>query len=84
MNHLVPPSLPPRSDCLDLMAALRNRQPATHRIGERVELWVPREAPFVRGREGREGRREERMACFVGPGGALRKNQPVTHRIGEG
>jgi len=41
---------------LDLMAALKKMQPATHRIGERVELWVPKDAPFVRGTEGgREG-----------------------------
>lgn len=53
MNHLTPPALPPREACLDVMVALRRGEDGGHggnyRIGDRLELHMPRDAPFVRG-----------------------------------
>lgn len=56
MNHLLPPALPPRAHCLDLMALLHQEQPANHKIGDRIELWVPEESAFIKGEEGGSGR----------------------------
>ena len=53
MNHLTPPQLPPRGECVELMEALNsnstNSKGKKSSIAERVELYVPRECAFVRG-----------------------------------
>lgn len=53
LNHLSPPALPPPDDCLDVMAAFRRGEDGgdgnNFRIADRLELHMPRDAPFVRG-----------------------------------
>lgn len=55
MNHLTPPSLPPVDDCIDVMGAIRRGEEGGWGGGERcaiadrLELHMPRDAPFVRG-----------------------------------
>jgi len=37
------------------MALLHEEQPANHKIGDRIELWVPEESAFIKGEEGWSG-----------------------------
>lgn len=56
MNHLTPPALPPPDACMDVMAAFRRGEDGgdgnNFRIADRLELHMPRDAPFVRGASG--------------------------------
>lgn len=50
MNHLTTPALPPPERCVDVMAALRQGADGeNYKIADRLELHMPRDAPFVRG-----------------------------------
>jgi hypothetical protein len=37
------------------MALLHQEQPANHKIGDRIELWVPEESAFITGEAGGSG-----------------------------